>query len=167
MKTCAFTGHRPRRLPFGFNENDIRCKLLKDNIRSNIMSLIENKEVVNFISGMALGIDMYAAEIVLELKEYYPFITLEAAIPCENQSAKWISSSVKRYNDILKKTDKITILQKEYTPTCMQKRNKYMVDNCDYLIAVYNGKPGGTRNTLNYAERVGKEVILINPTTMY
>lgn len=88
-RACAFTGHRPQNLPFRFNENDDRCIALKQKLRDCIVQLIEQEGVRHFISGMAIGVDMYAAEIVLELKAEYPFITLEAAIPCETQAAKW------------------------------------------------------------------------------
>ncbi len=81
-KTCAFTGHRPQSLPFGFDESDKRCTSLKSVMRDQIVALIENEGVTHFITGMALGVDMYAAEIVLDLKSKYPHITLESAIPC-------------------------------------------------------------------------------------
>ena len=89
MKSCAFTGHRPQNLPFGFREDDERCIALKETLKKQIISLITDENVTHFISGMALGVDMYAAEIVLELKKTYPGITLESAIPCETQAAKW------------------------------------------------------------------------------
>ena len=76
-KTCCFTGHRPQSLPFGFNENDARCAALKKALREQIIHLSEKENVTHFISGMAIGIDMYAAEIVLDLKKSYPGITLE------------------------------------------------------------------------------------------
>ena len=88
-KTCAFTGHRPQSLPFGFDESDKRCTSLKSVMRGQIVALIENEGVTHFITGMALGVDMYAAEIVLDLKSKYPHITLESAIPCETQAIKW------------------------------------------------------------------------------
>ena len=75
-KTCAFTGHRPQSLPFGFDESDKRCTSLKSVMRDQIVALIENEGVTHFITGMALGVDMYAAEIVLDLKSKYPHITV-------------------------------------------------------------------------------------------
>ena len=78
-KTCAFTGHRPQKLPFGFNEADERCTALKKLLRTKIIEYIETEHVTHFISGMALGTDMYAAEIVLGLKAAYPGITLTCA----------------------------------------------------------------------------------------
>ena len=49
MKTCAFTGHRPQNLPFGFNEEDERCVNLKKNLREQIINLIENEGVTHFM----------------------------------------------------------------------------------------------------------------------
>lgn len=127
MKTCAFTGHRPQNLPFGFNEEDERCIDLKKTLREQIINLIEDEGVTHFISGMAIGVDMYAAEIVLGLKATYPGITLESAIPCESQAVKWSEALRDRYFDIASKCDKETLIQTHYSPDCMDKRNRYML----------------------------------------
>ena len=50
-KTCAFTGHRPQSLPFGFDESDKRCTSLKSVMRDQIVALIENEGVTHFITG--------------------------------------------------------------------------------------------------------------------
>ena len=165
-KTCAFTGHRPQSLPFGFDESDMRCTSLKSVMRDQIVVLIENEGVTHFITGMALGVDMYAAEIVLDLKSKYPHITLESAIPCETQAIKWSVASRERYYNIAAKCDKETMLQREYTPDCMDKRNRYMVDHADYILAVWNGCPSGTGNTVRYAHKKGKTIIVINPDSL-
>ena len=162
-KVCAFTGHRPQSLPFGFNESDKRCASLKGMLHSEIIRLIEEKSVTHFISGMAIGVDMYAAEIVLALKQTYPQIVLEAAIPCISQPDKWSEALRKRYADILSRCDIKTLIQKEYTADCMEKRNRYMVDKADYVIAVWDGRPSGTGKTVKYAQKHCKEVSIINP----
>lgn len=166
QKTCAFTGHRPQNLPFGFNETDERCVSLKQSLRIEIIKLIEGSNVTHFITGMALGVDMYAAEIILGLKASYPGITLESAIPCENQAEKWSEEQRDRYFDIASKCDKETLLQSRYTPDCMERRNRYMVDHADYIIAVWDGNPSGTGNTVKYAQRQGKPVISIDPRSL-
>ena len=107
MKTCAFTGHRPQHLPFGMNENDERCTDLKETLKEQIINLIETEDVTHFITGMALGIDLYAAELVLDLKARYPSITLESAIPCETQAVKWSAAQRERYYDIAAQCDKV------------------------------------------------------------
>ena len=86
MKTRCFTRHRPQKL--GYGENSIQCDELKNKLEELIIELIEKKVVPHFISGVALGVDTYAANIVLNLKTLYPNITLECTIPCENQAAK-------------------------------------------------------------------------------
>ena len=167
MKTCAFTGHRPQHLPFGMNENDDRCVKLKEALKEQIINLIEAEDVTHFITGMALGVDLYAAEIVLDLKARYPNITLESAIPCETQAVKWSMAQRERYYDIAAQCDKETMLQSHYSPDCMDKRNRYMVDHADFIIAVWDGRPSGTGKTVTYArDRNGKSIIVIDPVTL-
>ena len=43
----------------------------------------------------------------------------------------------------------------------MSMRNEWMVDHSGRVIAYYNGTPGGTRNTIEYAKRKNIEVILL------
>ncbi len=58
------------------------------------------------------------------------------------------------------------MLQREYTSDCMDKRNRYMVDHADYILAVWNGCPSGTGNTVRYAHKKGKSIIVINPVSL-
>ena len=160
MTTCAFTGHRPKGL--GYPESDGRCTALKEKLRSLIVKLIEEEGVTHFISGMAQGVDMYAAEIVLELKKQDPQITLECAIPYERQAVRWPEALRNRYFSIAGRCDQETMLQRQYTPDCLRKRNRYMVDRSSLLIAVYDGIPqGGTLNTLSYAMGKGVRTVIL------
>ena len=132
-----------------------------------MFSIIE-KAIINgytyFISGMALGIDMICAEIVLELKKKYKNVMLECAIPCLNQEKKWPLSAQERYKKILKKADIVQYVSKaEYTDSCMNDRNNYMVEQSDVVIAVWNGRPSGTGNTVRMAKIAGKKVRIVNP----
>ncbi len=154
--TVCFTGHRPQTLTFLWDENSPDSRNLREVLKETIIELIENNDARHFISGMALGVDMMCAEIILELKEKYPFITLECALPCETQATKWRINSQEKYYNILKDCDKTTLLQTRYTSDCMMKRNKYMVDNSDILVAVWNGSNSGTGNTVNYARKNNK-----------
>lgn len=165
VKTCCFTGHRPQSLPFRFDEQDSRCLRLKQVLRKEIERQIIEEGVTHFISGMAIGVDMYAAEIVLDLKRKHPQITLEAAIPCETQAVKWSVPLRERYYDIAARCDKETMISRHYTPDCMHKRNRYMVDAADTVIAVWNGSPSGTGKTVKYAADQGKTIVIIDPET--
>ena len=162
LKICL-TGHRPKSLPWGYDETKESCILFK-----NVMTSIIEKAIMNgytyFISGMALGIDMICAEIVLELKKKYKNVMLECAIPCLNQEKKWSLLQQDRYKNILKKADIVHYVSKaEYTDTCMNDRNNYMVEQSNVVIAVWNGKLSGTGNTVRIAKNAGKKVRIVDP----
>ena len=162
LYTACFTGHRPKSLPCGYNEEHYACIKIKAQLRRMIVGLIEKKNVTHFISGAAIGVDLWAMEIVLDLKEEYPDITLEAALPCRSQTSCWNVKNKERYDRLLSLCDKVTLVQEYYTPDCMMKRNKYMVDNSDFVVAVWNGKPSGTRNAIIYAVQQDKSIYYIN-----
>jgi uncharacterized phage-like protein YoqJ len=164
--TCCFTGSRPQNLSYGFNEQHPACVQLKALLHHEIETLITQHDISHFISGMALGVDQWAAEAVLVLKKTYPHITLESAIPCETQADSWRLNERDRYFSIASKCDKETMLQRGYTKGCMQRRNCYMVENSHIVLAVWSGKPGGTSATIKYAHRRGKVVVCINPETL-
>lgn len=163
-KTVCFTGHRPQKLN-GFNPLD-NIDMLKE-LKNIIIDHIENKGVDTFISGMALGVDMWSARIVLGLKDKYPHIKLVCAIPCENQWSKWKYESTQEWNNIVTKADKVHYVSTEtFTAWCMQDRNKWMVDHSDYVIAVWDGSKGGTENCVKYAIKQEKEILQLNPKTL-
>jgi len=117
----------------------------------------------HFICGMARGCDFYFAEIVLELRRSRPDITLEAAIPCDSQSRGWKLAERMRWEDLVALCDMETLVQERYTPDCMLRRNRYMVDHSSLVIAVYDGTNGGTRRTLEYALRQKVPFLDISP----
>ncbi len=158
QSACCFTGHRPAKLPWGTDENDPRCIALKERLYAAAESTIQ-EGMEHFICGMAEGCDLYFCETVLALKERYPGITLEAALPCPTQTERWSEASRTRYNALLERCDYETMVSAAYSPGCMQRRNRYMVDHASLLIAAHDGLPGGTRNTIEYALRRGVPVV--------
>ncbi len=156
--TCCFTGHRPEKLPWGFDETDPRCGELKERLRRAAEQAYADG-YRHFITGMARGCDQYFAQIVLELRRQYPDVTLEAAIPCETQAAAWKEHERERYFRIVEQCDLETMVQRQYDRGCMQRRNRYMVDRSARLIAVYDGLLGGTTYTIHYAMQRGLDVV--------
>ncbi len=159
---CCFTGHRPEKLPWGTSEADPRCKSLKQKLR-DALSAAYDEGMRHFICGMARGCDFYFAEAVLALRAEKPGVTLEAAVPCPTQADGWPPADQARWRALLDACDVETIVQNNYTPGCMLRRNRYMVDHSALIIAVYNGTSGGTRRTLEYALRQKVPFIDINP----
>ncbi len=142
------TGHRPNKLG-GYSQEafnklvTIAENYLKDNIPDKV------------ISGMALGWDQALAQACINLK--IPFI---AAIPCFGQDNMWPNTSRLLYHSILNKASEVIFVSKEgYNRTCMQKRNKWMVDNSDLILTIFNGSVGGTANCINYAKSKNKKII--------
>lgn len=157
---CCFSGHRPNRLPWGSRESDERCLDLKCTL-SEMLEDLYGRGFRHFICGMALGCDFYFAEAVLALRELHPDVTLEAAIPCATQAARWTAADRERYEALLACCDEQHLIQQNYSPNCMQRRNEYMVDHSALLLSAFAGLPGGTMNTILYAQRSGVETIVI------
>lgn len=150
----AFTGHRPNKLG-GYNlPNPIYIKVCQQ-IDATLRELKPEK----IISGMALGIDQWAANIACKLN--IPFI---AAIPFANQDRVWIEESKRAYHALLNKAvEQVIVCEGGYSAYKMQIRNEWMVDRCDKLIAVWDGTEGGTGNCVKYAQSKNKDIIYINP----
>ena len=108
---------------------------------------------------MAQGCDLYFCEIVLALRAKHPEITLEAAVPCPTQAEDWPEAERRRYRSLLSACDYETLVSARYTPECMQRRNRYLVDHAALLIAAYDGTLGGTQYTVQYAMRRGVEIV--------
>ena len=163
-KTCCFTGSRPQKLPWGSNEKSESCKKTKAKLQRAVLRTVENGYDC-FICGMALGIDTIAAEIVLAVKQKFPEknIRLICAVPCKNQAAGWNKNQKTRYGNILGQADEVIIISDEYTPYCMSARNKFMVENSSLVIAVGGQTPGGTKNTMDLAKEMGRDIIHIVP----
>ena len=159
-QTCCFTGHRPMKLPWGMNEDDPRCLSLKAELAARLEGLYA-LGFRRFLCGMAIGCDMYFAEAVLALREDHPDVRLEAVIPFGDQPGRWNEKQRRRYNALIDSADRVTVLQTAYTSDCMMRRNRWMVDRSSVLLACYDGRPGGTMNTILCAERSGLRVIQI------
>lgn len=177
----AITGHRPNKLDSDYNLVGPLTKA----IITELATIVVKLKPIIMISGMALGVDtMWAA---LAVNSNTPLI---AALPFRGQESKWSNTSKIMYYTILGKAQSIYLCDEEryeimsyfnnYIPIpysievvkhWMQKRNEWMVNNCDLLIAVWNGSNGGTANCVKYAiskgfsEENGK-LIVIDPNKL-
>lgn len=165
MKVCAFTGHRPKSFPWKYNETAPDCVLLKEVLAKQI-KLLADRGVTDWLSGMAQGVDLWCAQIVLSLKEKSPALRLHCILPCEGQEFKWPVAERERYHSILRQADEIFYVGREYNGACMRNRNYYLVNHSSILLAVYNGVyRSGTGMTVRYAKKLGREIFFIDPIT--
>ena len=105
------------------------------------------------------GCDLYFCEGVLTLRECHPDVTVEAAIPCPTQADTWPAEQRARYERLVAACDFETMVSAEYSSSCMQRRDRYMVDHASLLIAAFDGSAGGTRYTMEYAMRRGLTIV--------
>lgn len=153
LNTCCFTGHRPEKL-------SIREKEIKAALQIEIQTAIADS-ITTFISGMARGVDLWAAQLVLEFKKVSPNIKLLCAVPYEGFERKWSPLWRQQYYGVMAAADYVKIFNPSFTYTSFQERNRWMVDHSDCVIAVYNGERGGTHNTIEYAKQQKVRVRMI------
>ncbi len=152
---CCFTGHRPEKL-------DITEAEVRPLLRAAVIAAAED-DFTTFITGMARGIDIWAAEEVLDLRRTSPSIRLVCAVPYPTFGNSRGKYEKEQYNRILSMADYTEIIAPTYSSSCFQKRNIWMVDRSSRVIAAFNGSKGGTKNTVDYALSKGVEVINILP----
>ena len=161
-KTCAFTGHRPQGLPWGYNECSPLFEAARKRLQNELFRAV-GLGYEKFLTGMAVGADQMLAALVIEMIKGGSEVELCAAIPCKTQPHRWIEPQKQRYWDILSMCSEITVLQEDYTPGCMQRRNRWMIDRSGMLIAMWNGSyTGGTAGTLRYAREKGLMLSIID-----
>lgn len=158
---CCFTGQRPEKL----SEDP---ETIKDWLTQQIKAAI-SAGYTTFISGCAMGVDIWAAQIVIHIREEQKVkqgnsnLHLIAATPWPGFSNKWSIDWKQQYSDLLKNADLIIPVCNHYHKGVFQQRNEWMVDHSNRVIAYYNGAPGGTKNTIDYAQKKQIEVVTNNP----
>lgn len=162
QQAVCFTGHRPERLG-GYFPNPIQARV-KDSLRKAVENAVQER-IENFISGGALGVDQWAAEIILEMKGKGASVQLCIAKPFRGQEERWNTDTKKAYEKMLKISDQvIKVSEGGYAAWKMHKRNRWMVDQSRYVIAVWDHeKKGGTWSCLEYAAKKGKQIFVIDP----
>ena len=164
-KVCSFTGYRTKKLNFCISKSALDYESVEDCLRGEIVRMLD-EDFNTFMCGMAIGADMMFAKTVLELKKKYPppLINFVAVIPCLDHDKRWNESDRESGRIITAAADEVVYVSEfRYYNGCMAKRNRYLVDNCDELISIFDGQTGGTMQTINYAKGNGKKVTIIDP----
>lgn len=143
MESCAFTGHR---------NLDERFSLLS--LKEAIDECID-EGCTTFYCGMARGFDLIAAEEIVERKKKDTRLKLVACVPFRDQGKNFFKEERDKYEYIISLADEVVVLYDQYTPWCMAKRNEYMADRADMLIAYCEDETGkgGTAYTVKYFKK--------------
>ena len=150
-RACAFTGHRPERLTVP--EADVIAWL-----GAEIQNAIEGG-CTTFYSGMQRGVDLWAAEEVLRLRDAGEPVRLVAAAAFHGMEERWSEEWKRRYERVLAAADEVVFVSDAPGRAAYFERNRYMVDHAARLIAVYCGGGGGTLETMRYARNKRRAVI--------
>lgn len=151
---CCFTGHRPEKL-------DVPKEVVIQRLDMAIRDAIRDG-YTTFLSGASRGVDLWAAELVVQYRQSIPNVKLICAVPFEGFGLHWGNGWTEKFARILHAADSIQYVCKGYSRSAYQKRNQWMVDRVSLVIAAYNGKSGGTKNTIAYAERQGCTIRYLN-----
>ena len=146
-KICCFAGHRKI-----YDDREI----IKAKLEKEIINLIETHNVTTFYNGGKGDFDWLCAHTVANLKKDYPFISSHLVLA-------YIPKEKNKYADILKIFDSMIYPGMEKTPPrfAIIKRNQWMINYSDVLIAYVKNRFGGAYKTLQYAERK-KNIKIIN-----
>jgi uncharacterized phage-like protein YoqJ len=116
---------------------------------------------------MAMGMDTICAELVLELKADYPDIALTVALSSREQDLLWPQAQRERYARILERCATVHVISEKHTDKCQEQRERWMLENCDMLLAVWDGKPGGgAGDMVSHAKKRKKPIIMIDPFSL-
>lgn len=146
MNTCCFTGHRQ------IDKDDL--PELRARLTEKIEELI-GQGVTSFGCGGAIGFDMLAGFVTLDLKAKYPAVKLIMVLPCREQDAKWSAREKARYQQLLAGADKIVYVSERYYDGCMKARNAHLVENSDHLITYLKRERSGAAQTVRMAKERG------------
>lgn len=142
----AFTGHRPDKLG-GYDAANPTRDRVKEALRKELNLLRREDPALCAITGMALGVDQWAAEVCFELG--IPYL---AAVPFQGQERVWPDHAKTHYEYLLRRANAVHVVSDGgYAAWKLHKRNQWMVDNCDLLLAVWDGTGGGTASCVAYA----------------
>jgi uncharacterized phage-like protein YoqJ len=166
-KTVCFSGHRTEKLP-AVCQTAEGLKVLG----SFLVCAIEECLAAGydtFITGGARGVDILAALIIIGMRADHPDagIKLVTAMPHKNQGSALMGKELFDYGFIIAQSDLVVCLSEEYTPQCLKRRNRYMVDKSSKLIAVLCNPKSGTAQTVRMARESGLEVKLIEADKIF
>ncbi len=143
--TAAFTGHRDYR---GECDAQLRAairRLYADGYRT-------------FLSGMAVGFDLAAAEAVIELRGELPGVRLVCVIPFAGQQRRFPQGDKERFERICGSADEVLTLSPSYDRMVYMRRNDFLVEHSSALVAWFCGREGGTEYTILKAVRAGLKI---------
>ncbi len=173
-KTVCITGHREKSIP-AYQGNLIYRGMTVSAVKLMLYRYIDmaaERGYENFISGLAVGTDLWAAEYILKKRRSNNNIRLIGAMPYLRHAERFPKSYVKLLSEVEKEADILVSVNdnpeiiygsavgEDCSTSLYRDRNYYMVDSSSAVIAFLNSSNNisGTAQTVNYANRSGCKV---------
>ena len=160
---CAIIGQNPLRFPWGFDEEDDRCRKLKMELAQQIM-VLRQSGVSQFLTACDCGVGLYTGEIINGLRMTDRDLMLICYTPHEEQATKWAPYLRERYFAMLEKCTLISAVCEVGAPDAQFQAYKKIIDLADVVLAVYDKDTsptgGAEASALAYAMDVARKPVL-------
>lgn len=167
MKRLVVTGYKAHELGV-FNKKHPGITFIKKALENRLIPLIENGLEWMIISGQ-LGVEIWAAEVFIELRLEYPDLKLAVITPFLEQENNWNEENKELYEFILCEADFVdSITKRPYEgPWQFREKNQFLLRNSDGLLIVFDDEKEGSpkyiwQDARKKAEISNYELITIN-----
>ncbi|MCD9025010.1 DUF1273 domain-containing protein [Cohnella silvisoli] len=142
MKNLLVTGYRAHELSI-FDQKHKGIPYIKKAIAAKLIPLIE-EELEWVITPGQYGVDLWACEVVIELKKQYPDLKLSIIAAYANQEEKWKEDKKNYYHDILKGVDYYGSVSKEPYSGVWQftARDELLLRKTEGILLLYDEEAG-------------------------
>lgn len=154
IKRLYVTGYQSYELGI-FNENDPRVQVIKNILKRELINLIENGLEWVMISGN-LGTEMWAGQIIKELKVEYPEISLAVILPFKEFGSNWKEPNQLLLSELVQIADFVDSVSHQTYQNPLQFKNhiNFLLQHTDGALVVYDSEyPGKSKFFLADVER--------------
>ncbi len=144
MKRLMITGYKPHELGL-FDDKNPGIGYIKKALQQKLLSLLDEGLEWVLISGQQ-GVETWAAEVVLALKEEYPNLKYAVMTPFLEQEKNWYEGNRERYHSLIAKADyHVSLTKKPYeAPWQFIEKDKFFLRNSDGILIVYDEENDGS-----------------------
>ena len=151
-------------------EDNSLCRKIKKAMLRQFRRLYRKRGVRRFYIGGAIGVNLWAGELLLKLKEEPGYEDLELAVilPFPGHDAKWDVRSRKRLEYLIRHSVEHLTVGTEDCRESYISQNRYLVDHAQCLVAVgeeHREQETESFQVTTYAREKGLEIIYIHPDT--
>ena len=158
VKVIYFSGYRSFELGV-FKENDPKVSVIKKVLKKEIQQLAEEGLEWIIVSGN-LGVELWATEIVAELKLDYPELHLGIIYPFMAFGSNWNENNQEKKRLAEQLSDYVEAVshQRYQSPSHLRNHTRFLLEHTDGCLLIYDEEfPGKTQYFLKDAEKYQEE----------